>query len=208
MWYHHPNVSAHKAIPSTSLWEELPDLIDAAYNYPVKDTILLFKGKCIFSCSILKPDTDCYWCLISLLNPWPTIRETVLDCQWIKSESWRIWRYWWLWLPRFCDENRCCHPWWGQRKNLLFYWRCVLEVCFTSRRVTILGSQCEKKFSQWQDRSMGRTFMLHVGVVMVGHCPSKLQMRNMCQNWYINPILQYGILFTCNLVLEEIAASV
>ncbi|XP_069616403.1 collagenase 3-like [Ranitomeya imitator] len=44
VWYHHPNLSAHKAILITSLWEEVPDFIDAAYNYPVKNPIL-FKGR-------------------------------------------------------------------------------------------------------------------------------------------------------------------
>ncbi|KAM3936192.1 collagenase 3-like [Leptodactylus fuscus] len=51
VWYHHPNLSAHKAIPIISLWEEVPDFIDAAYNFPDKDTILIFKGRQFWSVS-------------------------------------------------------------------------------------------------------------------------------------------------------------
>ncbi|XP_075706091.1 collagenase 3-like isoform X2 [Rhinoderma darwinii] len=51
VWYHHPNLPVQKAIFTTSLWERLPDFIDAAYNYPMKDTILLFKGRNYWSVS-------------------------------------------------------------------------------------------------------------------------------------------------------------
>ncbi|XP_071989070.1 collagenase 3-like [Engystomops pustulosus] len=49
VWYHHPNLSAHKAIVTTSLWEDIPDSIDAAYDNPVKDNILLIKGRQFWS---------------------------------------------------------------------------------------------------------------------------------------------------------------
>ncbi|XP_056417556.1 collagenase 3-like isoform X2 [Hyla sarda] len=49
VWYHHPNLSAHKEILTTSLWGEIPDFIDAAYNFPGKDTILLFKERHFWS---------------------------------------------------------------------------------------------------------------------------------------------------------------
>ncbi|XP_040278406.1 collagenase 3-like [Bufo bufo] len=49
VWYHHPMLPEHKAIVTTSLWEDVPDFIDAAYNYPEKDNILLFKGRQFWS---------------------------------------------------------------------------------------------------------------------------------------------------------------
>ncbi|XP_069825691.1 collagenase 3-like isoform X2 [Dendropsophus ebraccatus] len=49
VWYHHPNLPVHKAILATSLWEEVPDFIDAAYSSPGQNTILLFKGRQVWS---------------------------------------------------------------------------------------------------------------------------------------------------------------
>ncbi|KAM4045515.1 collagenase 3-like [Anomaloglossus baeobatrachus] len=49
VWYHHPNVFAHTAILTSSLLEKVPDFIDTAYNYPVKNSILIFKGRQFWS---------------------------------------------------------------------------------------------------------------------------------------------------------------
>ncbi|XP_040195249.1 collagenase 3-like [Rana temporaria] len=43
--YHHPNAPVSKSFSTNSLWKNVPNTIDAAYNSPGKETLYLFSGR-------------------------------------------------------------------------------------------------------------------------------------------------------------------
>ncbi|XP_053561558.1 collagenase 3-like [Bombina bombina] len=44
-WFYHPHLSERKAFLIKTVWPDLPDTIDAAYNYSRRDTVYVFKGR-------------------------------------------------------------------------------------------------------------------------------------------------------------------
>lgn len=123
-WRIHPQMPEPEQVLIKSTWPSLPNTVDAAYENPEKDQVIIFSGELSGWWSPIM-----HFKMSFLKQPLYFTREEDVGFKWVWHRGW---------LPeehqqtRTSKENQkggcsCAHQWHG--KDLALHWWGILEVC-------------------------------------------------------------------------------